>query len=52
MLDDPAHFDVEEVSQALRGPYLVFREYSVHPRLVDIVNRLRYTDVATTSTRD
>lgn len=44
VLDDPAHFDVDEVNHALRLPYLVLREYGVHPRLVDMVNRLSFTD--------
>jgi hypothetical protein len=45
VLDDPAHFDVDVVNEALLGPYLVLREYGVHPQLVDIVNRLRFTDI-------
>jgi hypothetical protein len=45
ILDDPAHFDREEVNQALRNPFFVLREYGVHDRLVELVNRLRYTAI-------
>jgi Plasmid pRiA4b ORF-3-like protein len=45
VLDDPAHVDIDEVNRALRGPYLALRDFGVHPQLVDIVNRLRFTDV-------
>ncbi len=45
VLDDPARFDLDELNRALREPYFVLREYGVDPRLVDLVNRLRYTSV-------
>ncbi len=45
VVDDPAHFDLDELNQALRVPYFVLREYGVDQRLVDLVNRLRYTRV-------
>jgi hypothetical protein len=44
VLDDPAHFDVDEINQSLRDPYFVLREAGVHPRLVDLVNRLAFTE--------
>ena len=45
VLDDPAHFDLEETNEALRDPYLMLREYGLDERLVYLVNRLRYTNV-------
>lgn len=45
VLDDPAHFDIGEVNQSLRDPYFVLRESGVHPGLVDLVNRLTFTEV-------
>jgi hypothetical protein len=45
VVDDPAHFDLDALNQALRGPYSVLREYGVDQRLVDLVNRLRYTSI-------
>ncbi|MEO5852733.1 MAG: plasmid pRiA4b ORF-3 family protein [Nocardioides sp.] len=45
VLDDPAHFDLEETNEALRDPYLMLREYGVGERLVYLVNRLRYSSV-------
>lgn len=45
VVDDPAHFDLDELNRALRAPYFVLREYGVDQRLVDLVNRLRYTRV-------
>jgi hypothetical protein len=45
VLDDPAHFDADEVNQVLRGPDLVLRDHGVHPQLLDIVGRLSFTDV-------
>jgi hypothetical protein len=44
-VDDPTHFDLDELNQALRAPYFLLREYGVDERLVDLVNRLRYTSV-------
>lgn len=45
VLDDPAHFSLDEVNQTLRDPYFVLREAGVHPRLVELINRLRFTEV-------
>ena len=45
ILDDPARFLLDETNRALRAPYFVLREYGVDQRLVDLVNRLRYTSV-------
>ena len=45
MIDDPAYFDLEDANQRLREPYFVLRDFGVDPRLVDLVNRLRYTAV-------
>lgn len=43
VVDDPSHFELDELNQALRAPYFVLREYGVDHRLVDLLNRLRYT---------
>ncbi len=45
VLDNPAHFDLDELNQALQGPYFVLRDCGVEPRLVDLVNRLRFSAV-------
>lgn len=45
VLDDPAHFDLDELNEALQAPYFVLRDYGVDPRLVDLVNRLRFSPV-------
>lgn len=45
IVDDPAHFDLDSLNRALRAPYFVLREYGVDQRLVDLVNRLRYTSL-------
>ncbi len=45
VLDDPAHFDLTEINDALQGPYVLLREYGVDPRLVDLVNRLSFSPV-------
>lgn len=42
-VDDPAHFDLDELNAALRAPYFVLREFGMDQRLVDVLNRLRYT---------
>jgi hypothetical protein len=44
VLDDPAHFDIDEVNHALCDPYFVLREAGVDARLVDLANRLRFSD--------
>ncbi len=44
VLDDPAHFDVDGVNQALRDPYFVLREAGIDPRLVNLASRLRYDE--------
>jgi hypothetical protein len=45
VVDDPTHFDLNQLNKGLRAPYFMLRQYSVHPRLVDLVNRLRYTSI-------
>lgn len=45
VLDDPAHFDLDEANLSLRTPYLVLSEYGVHAGLLDIVNRLSFSDI-------
>lgn len=43
VLDDPAHFDPDEVNQALHNPFAELRDVGVHPALVELLNRLRGT---------
>ncbi|MDP4014566.1 MAG: plasmid pRiA4b ORF-3 family protein [Candidatus Nanopelagicales bacterium] len=45
VVDDPARFDLDELNQALRGPYFILREHGVDLRLVDLVNFLGHTTV-------
>jgi Plasmid pRiA4b ORF-3-like protein len=45
VLEDPAHFDVDEINQALDDPYMQLRVSGVDPRLVELLNRLRYTTI-------
>lgn len=45
VLEDPAHFDIDEINRALRAPYFALREAGVNPDLVDLVNRLAYSPV-------
>ena len=45
MLDDPAAFDIDEVNAALQQAYFALIEFGIHPNLVEIVNRLRLTEV-------
>jgi hypothetical protein len=43
VLEDPAQFDLDEINQALNDPYLQLRDKGADPRLVEILNKLRYT---------
>jgi Plasmid pRiA4b ORF-3-like protein len=45
VLEDPAYFDVDEINQALDDPYMRVRVSGFEPRLVDLLNRLRYTPI-------
>lgn len=45
VLDDPAVFDLDEVNAALTRPYFSLVDLGVAPELVELVNRLSYTDV-------
>jgi hypothetical protein len=45
VLDDPARFELEQINQALRGPFFILREYGVDRRLADLVHRLHFTRV-------
>jgi Plasmid pRiA4b ORF-3-like protein len=45
VLDDPARFELDQINQALRGPYFILREYGVDRRLADLVHRLHCTRV-------
>jgi hypothetical protein len=43
VLDDPAHFDVAEINQALQDPFVALRELGLRPDLVVLLTRLRGT---------
>jgi hypothetical protein len=45
ILEDPAYFDLDEINQALDDPYMQLRVSGFNPRLVDLLNRLRYTAI-------
>lgn len=40
MLDDPAHFDVDEVNAALADPLTILAATGLHPRLLSVLHRL------------
>ncbi len=44
VLDDPAHFDLDEINRSLREPHFVLRELGVPDRLVEIAYRLASTE--------
>ena len=43
VVEDPSRFDLDEVNEALQGPFLVLREHGLDPRLVDVIDRLAYS---------
>lgn len=45
VLDDPAAFDFDEVNAALNQSYVGLADLGVTPALVDLVNRLRLTEL-------
>jgi hypothetical protein len=45
VLEDPTHFDLDEINQALNEPYAQLGVSGVDPRLVELLNRLRYTSI-------
>ncbi|MHB1164352.1 MAG: plasmid pRiA4b ORF-3 family protein [Candidatus Nanopelagicales bacterium] len=45
VLDDPAAFDLGGINAALTQPYFALVDLGVSPALVDLVNRLRLTEV-------
>jgi len=45
VLDDPAAFDIDEVNAALQQAYFVLIDLGIHRNLIEIVNRLRFTEV-------
>jgi hypothetical protein len=46
VLDDPAHFDLAEVNEALTDPFIGLRTLGLSVDLVDLLTRLRGTDVS------
>jgi hypothetical protein len=45
VVDDPAHFDLDEVNAALRDPYFLLGEANVDQRLANLVLRLGFSPV-------
>jgi hypothetical protein len=45
VLDDPAHFDLNEINQALTDPYVQLVDAGIDPRLRDLLLRVRGTDI-------
>lgn len=45
VLDDPAHFDPDEVNGALQGPFSLLAAPDIHSGLVDLIFRLQGTAV-------
>jgi Plasmid pRiA4b ORF-3-like protein len=45
VLEDPTHFDLDEINQALNDPYMQLRVSGFDPRLVELLNMLRYTRI-------
>jgi hypothetical protein len=45
VIEDPAYFNVDEINQGLNDPYMQLRVSGFDPRLVDLLNRLRYTPI-------
>jgi Plasmid pRiA4b ORF-3-like protein len=45
ILEDPTHFDLDEINQALNDPYMQLRASGFDPRLVELLNMLRYTPI-------
>jgi Plasmid pRiA4b ORF-3-like protein len=45
-IEDPAHFDLDEINKALNDPYMQLRVTGFDPRLVELLDRLRYTPIA------
>jgi hypothetical protein len=42
VLEDPSEFDLDEVNEALQGPFHVLREHGLDSRLADVIDRLAY----------
>jgi hypothetical protein len=45
ILEDPGHFDLDEINQALNEPYIQLCNSGIDSRLVEITKRLRYTEM-------
>lgn len=44
-VDDPEHFDLDQINQALRAPYFLLLEQGFQPRLADLVLRLSHRSI-------
>lgn len=45
VLEDPGHFDLDELNEALLTPYLLLQEHGLDARLVDLAHRLMHADL-------
>lgn len=45
VLEEPSLFDLGEVNEALRTPFIVLRDYGLDPRLAALIDRLTYSPV-------
>ena len=45
VLEDPTHFDLDEINQSLNDPYMQLRVSGFDRRLVELLNMLRYTPI-------
>lgn len=46
VLDDPARFDLDEINEALRSPFMVLTESGLDRRLIDLIGRLAWGSVS------
>lgn len=44
VIEDPAHFDTADVNAALRDPFFALQERGIAPRLVQMIQQLRFSD--------
>ena len=45
VLEDPTHFDLDEINQSLNDPYMQLRVSGFDRRLVELLNMLQYTPI-------
>jgi len=45
VLEDPAHFDLGEINEALQNPFMVLSDHGIDQRLAALIDRLTYSPV-------